>query len=473
MKSKGVQRECIVSVATPPGRGGIGVIRLSGEGARRIAWRVFRPLKSDLHWEELPSHRALFGTLVDPQDGAFLDEGLFLYLREGQSYTGEETVELQGHGSPLLLETLLQHLLAGGARLAEAGEFTKRAFLNGRLDLTMAEGVRDLIEARSALALRQAQKKLRGELSSLIEKLRRELLELRAEVEAQLDFPEESIPLPEAEQLCERLRAVRHRLLQLQESYRTGQLIKEGFHVVLAGPPNVGKSSLFNALLGRDRAIVSPHPGTTRDYLEAEVEWENIPIILIDIAGISKKTVDFVEKVGIEKGNEQIEKADLILFVDDLSNVYNQENIDISEFDQKENIIKVGNKSDLIDKVKLQEFEKKFHYFVSAKENIGINKLKSAVIDIFNTSHNNGAGNDKLGENNYILLTSLWQKQKISNTIKALDKSIELIKQWDGVQEIIAAELADGCNSLGDILGADKNTEELLDVVFSKFCIGK
>ncbi|MFH1017166.1 MAG: tRNA uridine-5-carboxymethylaminomethyl(34) synthesis GTPase MnmE, partial [Pseudomonadota bacterium] len=310
------REDTIVAIATGPSRGGIGVVRISGPAAFQIAKAAFRPQKTTpTPW---PSHKLLYGEILNAS-GERIDDGLVVRMAQPHSYTGEEVIEFQGHGSPVTLQEIVSSCLSRGARLAEPGEFTKRAFLNGRIDLVQAEAVADLIYAESEAQAKAARRRLEGRLSATVERFREETLGLLAECEAAIDFPEEGVVVEARPALLKKLAALRAAAEELKTTYVANRRLSAGFCVVLVGRPNVGKSSLFNALLKTDRAIVMPSPGTTRDALREELVLSGVRVRLIDTAGLRKAPRDDVERMGMIKTEEALKNADLSLVICDAS----------------------------------------------------------------------------------------------------------------------------------------------------------
>jgi tRNA modification GTPase len=307
MASDEISRDTIAAIATPAGRGGIGVVRISGPAVPAISRSVLGMLPEPRH--------ASFARFRDAS-AAPIDEGLALYFEPPRSYTGEAVLELHGHGGPMVMQALLRACLDAGARLAQPGEFTRRAFLNGKLDLAQAEAVADLIDASSQQAARAALRSLSGEFSGAIQALASQLVELRALTEAMLDFPEEEVDTVHREDVSTRLAAIAHTLDQVLAKSRGGSLLRSGIHVVLAGRPNVGKSSLLNRLAGEERAIVTPIAGTTRDALREPIQIEGVPLTLVDTAGL-REASDEVEQLGVERALRELAQADLVLLVEE------------------------------------------------------------------------------------------------------------------------------------------------------------
>ncbi|HEX5032976.1 MAG TPA: tRNA uridine-5-carboxymethylaminomethyl(34) synthesis GTPase MnmE, partial [bacterium] len=374
--------ETIVALATPPGEGGIGILRLSGPKAPTLAAQVWR---SRQPFSDFETHRLYHGSFLDPETQQALDSGLAVWMRAPHSFTGEEVVEFQLHGGPWLLHRALEIFLKLGARAAEAGEFSRRAFLNGKLDLLQAEAVADLIHAQSEAALRNARAQLEGRISTEVEAMRERLLTAAARIEAAIDFPEEDLELAQAPQTDAELAALESELGVWLEKFQVGRLLREGIKVALVGRPNVGKSSLLNRLLREERAIVHDSPGTTRDVIEASAHWGGVAFQLFDTAGI-RAGEEEVEREGIRRSRLTAEKADLVLWLLDASEPLQKEDLDLGR-SLKGRVLMVGNKMDLEkagrrlplwDKPPGSEAWPLLP--VSAQEGRGIEELKSALL---------------------------------------------------------------------------------------------
>src|ERR671925_726820 len=370
--------DTIAAIATPLGEGGLGVIRVSGSQALAIVRTVFRDRhgRAVEHW---PSHRVRFGSMIDPCTGAKLDEVLVTYMRAPHSYTREHVVEISGHGGIGVMGRILEALVKAGARLAEPGEFTKRAFLNGRLDLTQAEAVQDLINARTGKQAELALHQLNGELSKWVDELREELLDILVQVEAAIDFPEEEIELLRRDELGAAIDGLRKKILAITATYNHGRLFREGARVCICGRPNVGKSSLLNALLGQERVIVTPVPGTTRDVIEESINIDGLPVVLWDTAGI-RETTDEVEKFGVELSLRHLEKADAVVVVLDGSvSLTEDDRACLSRIENKKSLT-VINKIDLAQKCSIEGVREivgtKSILFVSATRGDGLKDLE-------------------------------------------------------------------------------------------------
>ncbi|MCS7262766.1 MAG: tRNA uridine-5-carboxymethylaminomethyl(34) synthesis GTPase MnmE [Aquificaceae bacterium] len=447
------QREPIVAIGTPLGESAIGVLRLSGGGL----------------WERIEELIVLKGKLkpryahlvkLKDQEGQVLDEGILIYYPSPKSYTGEDMVELFLHGNPLLLRKALELFLSRGVRLAEPGEFTKRAFLNGKMDLLQAEAVADLIGARSERALRSAQRQLQGELSAQIGELRERLLELLSFVEADIEFSEEDIPTLSKEQVLSSLRDLQERIELLLTTVRTGEFLRRGINLALVGKPNVGKSSLFNALLGRERAIVTPVPGTTRDFLQESLTLDGVPVNLIDTAGI-RRTEDPVEKIGVEKSLHKLQSAHLVLFVVDGHAPLQEEDLRIYELLKGLEHLVVVNKADLgLREEVLELFPEAVK--VSALTGEGLEELKEKVL------HRLGV---YLTDSPQVYL-SVRHEHLLKKSQGVLKSVVDELTASEVFPEILMLYLREALGYLEEIIGV-VSTEDILGSIFSRFCIGK
>ncbi|SNZ15141.1 tRNA uridine-5-carboxymethylaminomethyl(34) synthesis GTPase MnmE [Hydrogenobacter hydrogenophilus] len=445
-------REPIIAIATPYGESAIGMLRMSGAGL----------------WEKVEKHIQLKGKLKPRyahffrlMDGdQLLDEGILIYYKAPHSYTGEDMVEMYLHGNPLVLKRALEVFLKEGIRLAEPGEFTKRAFLNGKLDITQAEAVADLISAKTDLARQVALRQLQGELSKHINPLRERLIELLAYVEADIEFAEQDIPTIEKEQLLELLTLIIESIKNLLSTVKAGEFIRRGINLAIVGKPNVGKSSLFNALLGTERAIVTHIPGTTRDFLQEQMHLGGIPINLIDTAGI-RQTKDEVEAIGIKRSLSALESADLVLFVVDASNPLEEEDWEVYNLIKQKDHIKVLNKMDL----GLDPSMKKIFpdgVCVSAKTGQGMQELKKLMLE--------KAG--VFGYDGMMVYLSVRHGELLRKSLGVLEPLLQRLKVEDLSPEILALELREALSYLDQIVGAI-TTEDMLSEIFSRFCIGK
>lgn len=442
--------DTIAAIATAPGRGGIGVIRLSGKQAPKIATSIVGRLPA-------PRQAALSCFLGDADE--VLDEGIALYFPAPHSYTGEDVLELQGHGGPAVLQMVLRRCLALGARLAEPGEFSKRAFLNDKLDLAQAESVADLIDAASETAAKSAMRSLQGEFSKQVHALTDALIELRMLVEATLDFPEEEIDFLQRADAFGKLSAIKTQLDEVLKTARQGALLREGLQIVLIGQPNVGKSSLLNRLAGEEVAIVTAIPGTTRDTIRQNIELEGIPLHIIDTAGL-RDTQDEVEQIGIARTWAAIEKANLALLVIDASKGVVASDLEILEkMPSNLPVLKVFNKVDLSGDVARQaETNGETEIYLSAKNGQGMAFLHDHILRI--------AGWQPGGEGVFMA------RERHVRALSAAKGHLIAASERQNQLEFFAEELRLAQNTLSSITG-EFNADDLLGEIFSRFCIGK
>jgi tRNA modification GTPase len=441
--------DTIAAIATPAGRGGIGVVRVSGQDAPAIARALIG---------RVPVPRKVTHAVMRDAGGRQIEEGIAVYFAAPASYTGEAVLELQGHGSPVALASVLAACIDAGARLAEPGEFTRRAFLNGKLDLAQAEAVADLIEASTAAAARGALRSLNGEFSAAIDALVAQLTELRALTEATLDFPEEEVDALHREDVRRRLASVREALQAVLESSRQGSLLRTGINVVLAGRPNVGKSSLLNRLAGEERAIVTPIPGTTRDAVRETISIEGVPLNLVDTAGLRSAT-DEVERLGIERTWRELGRADLVLMMlDAVTGKTPEDEAILEKFPADAKRIVVWNKIDLAGHDAGARQGGPHEVFISAKTGAGIGALREALLQ--------AAGWERSGESLFVARERhLRALAEASARLRAAD---EQQARW----EFFAEELRLAQQALSTITG-EFSADDLLGEIFSRFCIGK
>lgn len=442
--------DTIAAIATAPGRGGIGVIRLSGKQAPIIASSITGRLPA-------PRQATLSRFLGDA--GEVLDEGIALYFPAPHSYTGEDVLELQGHGGPAVLHMVLRRCLALGGRLAEPGEFSKRAFLNDKLDLAQAESVADLIDAASETAAKSAMRSLQGEFSKQVHALTDALIELRMLVEATLDFPEEEIDFLQRADAFGKLKAIQTRLDEVLQTARQGALLREGLQVVLIGQPNVGKSSLLNRLAGEEVAIVTAVPGTTRDTILQHIELEGIPLHIIDTAGL-RETRDEVEQIGIARTWAVIEKANLALLLIDAAKGVVASDLEILEkLPRNLPVLKIFNKIDLSGDEACQiEANGETEIFLSAKNGQGMAFLHDQILRI--------AGWQPGGEGVFMA------RERHVRALSAAQEHLMAASERQNQLEFFAEELRLAQNALSSITG-EFNADDLLGEIFSRFCIGK
>jgi tRNA modification GTPase len=441
--------ETIAAVATPSGRGGIGVVRISGAGVPRLAAAVLGRLP--------PARRASLCTARD-RDGAALDQGIALYFEAPHSYTGEAVLEFHGHGGPVVLREVLRAFLDAGARAAAPGEFTRRAFLNDRVDLAQAESVADLIDAASSEAARSALRSLRGEFSEAIHALVASLTELRALIEAMLDFPEEEIDALHRDEAHTRLEGLRRGLADVLGRSRQGRLLRSGISVVLAGRPNVGKSSLLNRLAGEERAIVTAIPGTTRDALREAILIDGVPLNVIDTAGL-RESRDEIERLGIERTRKELAEADVVLVVLDASQGWVLEDREIVDaLPSRGRRIHVLNKIDLPQAPGAAPFPREAAVRVSAKTGEGLETLRAAVL--------RAAGWEAHAE------TAFLARERHLRALMRAQGHIDAAAAQRAHWELLAEELRLAQDALSEITG-EFTSDDLLGEIFARFCIGK
>ena len=454
--------DTIAAISTPRGEGGIGIVRISGDRAIEILGKIFRP-KSEKEIKELRNFSINYGKLYNEND-ELVDEVLVSIMKGTKTYTAEDIVEINCHGGYLITEKVLELVLRFGARHAEQGEFTRRAFVNGRIDLTQAEAVMDLIHSKTDKSISLSLDQLRGDLKSQIAHLKKLLLDVAAHVNVVLDYPEEGIDDPLPDNLVDNLEVVMNTANELILSYDKGKMIKEGVKTAIVGKPNVGKSSLLNALLREERAIVTHIAGTTRDIIEEVINIKGIPLVLVDTAGI-RKTDDIVENIGVEKSFEQIEKADFILFVVDGSTELDIEDFKINEKLRGKKVLGIVNKNDLIQVAKLSELDSVDSFInISAKESIGISDMEEQIYDLIVK----GTVEDSSKK---LIITNIRHKTALEKTKDAVKNIFETINMGLPM-DLIAVDLKEALDSLSEVTG-EISTEDLLDHVFKNFCVGK
>jgi tRNA modification GTPase len=451
--------DTIVALSTPPGRSGIGVIRLSGAGALELT----RSLLCDPDFAPEPN-RVTLKEILDPETRQVIDRALVTFFKSPHSYTGEDVVELSCHGSPPLLLRVLDSLLFFGARAADPGEFTMRAVSNGRLTLTQAEAVRDLIDAQTHAAVRQAARQLGGELSERLQPIKDALLEIIVPLESSLEFVEDDLPEDIALNIFEKLFLLSTKVEEMAESFRRGRLLKEGLRVALVGQPNVGKSSLFNKLLSSDRAIVTDIPGTTRDTISEVINLEGIPVLLTDTAGV-RSSIDKIEQLGINRTRRAIADADLILAVVDGSRPLTFEDKKIVDDASQGFCVVALNKSDL-ESFRINNAEEiaenSILVPVSAKTGSGLDKLCGEMIKPFSANY--------LDDNSFVI-TNARHYDLLRRAGDAIKSSGSLFRQGAS-EELVLAGLYEALRFLGEITG-ETTPETILSQIFSTFCIGK
>lgn len=457
-------QDTITAIATPPGLSGIGIIRISGPESLKIAAGLFR--SKNFRPDRVVSHHLYHGVIIDPADDCTVDEVLLAYMRAPGSYTGEDIVEINTHGGLIILQKTLSLVCQAGARIAEPGEFTRRAFCNGRIDLAQAEAVMDIIEAKTEAGLKLASRALTGGLSEKIRGIAAELIAVTAHLEASIDFPEDDIDPQHAEVLARRLSAAADMLQQLLATGEQGLLYRYGVQAVIAGKPNVGKSSILNALLGEYRAIVTPFPGTTRDVIQETISIQGIPIRLVDTAGL-RESDNEIEKIGIDMTRSRLQEADLVLLVLDGCAPLDSTDTAMLQMLRKRKCIILVNKADLPQAFATDDLQK----IAPDMSCIALSALTHQGIDLLRDSIARTVMHDRICSSTNILITNARHKG-------ALEKAGLFLQQAHAAllahlpPELVAADLQAALSSLGEITG-ETTADDILDVIFSTFCIGK
>lgn len=473
--------ETIAAISTPPGAGGIGIIRISGENAKDVLKKVFKP-KNEV---EIKPFTIRFGYIIDENE-IVVDQVLVSYFKAPKSYTGEDVVEINCHGGLISTKEILEIVLKNGAQLAMPGEFTKRAFLNGKLDLTQAEAVIELINSKSEKENKASLKQLEGVLGSKIKEIKNEIINLLVDIEANIDYPEYDIEEVRRERISSVLDKSLEMLKKMESSFESGKILKDGISTAIIGKPNVGKSSLLNKLVREDRAIVTEIAGTTRDTIEEYIKLKGIPLKLIDTAGIHD-THDIVERIGVDKSKKAIEDADLVLLMLDATREISKEDIELIEKTKNKNRIVIINKIDRGDVLKKDtiEYQLKLAYEkyyaemsqkdeilfdekeriieISAKESLGIDLLEDIIENMFCISD--------IKLENDIIITNVRHKNLIHNTIVEMQNAISSNKAGLPI-DMLSIDLQSAIQNLGEITG-ETVSEEVVKGIFAKFCVGK
>ena len=452
--------DTIAAISTPRGEGGIGIIRISGDKSFEILDKIFNTKNPN---RDLGFYKFNYGFIHD--NGKIVDEVMAVRMKAPKTYTCEDVVEINCHGGHLISEKVLELVLKNGARHAEQGEFTKRAFMNGRIDLSQAEAVMDIIQGKTEKSISLSLEQLRGDLRDKIGSFKKALLDVTAHVNVVLDYPEEGIDDPLPSNLRENLENVYAEADRLISSYDKGKKIKEGIKTVIAGKPNVGKSTLLNSLLKEERAIVTHIPGTTRDVIEEIINIKGIPLVLTDTAGI-RKTEDIVENIGVEKSKKFIENADLVLLVLDASRELESEDREVIQEIQNNNkkMIVLLNKIDLERKIELDEFKLQNILEISAKDNIGIEDMEERIYSYI-VEEKVEDSSEKL------IITNIRHKTALEKTKDAIRNIFETIDAGMPM-DLISVDLKEALDSLSEITG-EISSEDILDHVFGNFCVGK
>lgn len=457
--------DTIAAIATPPGTGGIGIIRISGPEAYEILQRLFKPYRPH---PSFTSHFLYFGTVIN-RDGRVLDEVLAVYMRSPNTYTREDVVELQSHGSYLVLNSILAEVVRNGARPAQPGEFTKRAFLAGRIDLTQAEAVIDLLQAKTDTGVALAIGQLRGEMYHRIEKIRDALVNILAVLEVAIDFPDDDVELVDRDLLLVQLRdQVEKPLAELISLSKQGKIIRDGIQLVIAGLPNVGKSSLLNALLQEERALVTPVPGTTRDTIEEFISIRGVPVRLVDTAGI-REHAESVEEMGIQRARQKMREADLVLFLVDASNPLTRQDKELYASIGPLKRVVVLNKIDIAGREALESLEKAFSgdrvVRISARHHRGLTELQDAIYATI-------AGEGFQLRDKCSCAPNTRHRSVLEQSLEAVRRLAEGFQAAGMTTDLAAVEVQAALDHLGDIVGLT-TADDVLDRIFAEFCIGK
>ncbi len=455
--------DTIAAISTPLGKGGIGIIRISGRDAFKTAETIYR---GKCKYSNLQANTINYGWIVNPENMEKLDEVLISKFEAPKTYTGENTVEINCHGGIAVIKRILDMLMGIGIRAAEPGEFTKRAFLNGRLDLLRAEAVIDVINSKTDKAASAALKQLEGKLSLKLQNARKQMIEIIANIEALLDYPELDIDEPEKEAILGKINKIKDMFKDILSGFNRGRIIRDGITTVICGKPNVGKSSLLNELTGKERAIVTDIPGTTRDIIEEYVNIEGIPVRLLDTAGI-RNTSDTVESMGVKSAKTSIKGADMALVVLDAYTGLQKEDYDVLDVTENIKRIVLLNKTDISSIESIIKMEKQLKSLniirMSLKLGEGIDKLEKEISSMF--------FNEEIEQNEEILLTNIRHKEFLDKADKSLDEALCAIK--NGIPpDIFVSDIKDAAENIGMITG-DSISLDIINEIFSRFCIGK
>ena len=453
----------IVAISTASGNGGIGIIRLSGRQTFDIIDKIFIPKNKS---KDIKGYTMKYGNIVNPKNNEIIDEVLVSYFVAPKSYTTENMCEINSHGGTVVEKRILELCLENGAELAEPGEFTKRAFLNGRIDLSQAEGIIDLINSKTEMEAKESINQLEGNLSKKIKKIEQKMLDIMVNIEVTIDYPEYDVEEVTNSEALKKLNEIHNLLNELENSFNKGKIIKDGIKTVIIGKPNAGKSSLLNSLLKEDRAIVSDIAGTTRDTIEEYLNIDGIPLKLIDTAGI-RDTENTIEKIGVEKSKKLVNDADLIIAIFDISGSLDEDDRKIIELIRDKKAIILLNKVDVLkNNNKMEEEIKKLNkpvIKISAKEEIGFENLYSEIKKMFELN--------EISSNNEILITNERHKNQIIKAKQNILNAIETVKNNTPV-DIISIYINQAMEDLGEITGVNVS-ENIINEIFAKFCLGK
>lgn len=456
----------IVAISTATGAGGIGIVRMSGDNCFNILKKIFIPANKKFNWNNIKGYSMKYGYIINSKTKEKIEEVLVSFFVAPKSYTTENMCEINCHGGSIVERKVLNECLLNGAELAEAGEFTKRAFLNGRIDLSQAESVIDIINAKTDKEAEASFNQLQGRLSEEIEKSREDLLDLMSDIEASIDYPEYDIEETTNEKAIDRLNKIENQLVKLEKTFDNGKLLREGVKTVIIGKPNAGKSSLLNNILNEDRAIVSDLAGTTRDTIEEFINIDGVPLKLVDTAGI-RKTDDTVERIGVKKAISLIKDADLVIAIFDSSEKLDEDDYKILELIKNKKSIVLLNKCDLspksLETINYISNSNKNVIKASMKTKKGLDKLYKMISDMFN--------NNEIEMNDGIIITNIRHKTQIHKAIESIKRTKESINQNMTI-DIVAIGIKEILEDLGEITG-NNVSEDIIDKIFSKFCLGK
>ena len=455
--------DTIAAIATAPGEGGIGIIRISGEKSLQVAQSIFKS-KSGKMIKDYNARTLIYGTVVDNEK--VIDEVLVAYMKGPNSYTAEDVIEINCHGGFISVKKILELILSKGVRLAEAGEFTKRAFLNGRIDLSQAEAIIDVIKSKTDMAHEVAQSQLEGSLAKKIKDLRMNVTEVLAHLEVSIDFAEEDVEEITYQTLEEKALELRNEIKKLYDTAESGKILRDGLKTVIVGKPNVGKSSLLNSILGDNRAIVTDIAGTTRDVIEEFVNIKGIPLKIVDTAGI-RETEDVVEKIGVEKSRESFSTADLVIMVLDASRKLSEEDMEILESLKNKKTIVLLNKMDLEPQIELEKIEE----FINSEDIIKISALKHQGIEELQDKIEAMVYHGSVKNSSNLMITNSRHKDALFKAYESINDAISAIEQRMPY-DFIEVDFKNIWDYLGYING-DTVREDLLDTIFANFCIGK
>lgn len=447
----------IAAISTPAGIGGIGIIRISGDKALEVIKKVFKPVNN----KEYKSYNMKFGYIVDDKQN-ILDQVLVSYFKAPKTYTGEDVCEINCHGGNISTKQVLELVLKNGAYMAEPGEFTKRAFLNGKLDLTQAEAVIELINSKSDKENKASLKQLEGVLGENIRDIKNSIIDLLVDIEANIDYPEYDIEEVRREKIINVLNENIEKLNKLEKSFDSGKILKDGILTAIVGKPNVGKSSLLNRLVKEDRAIVTEIAGTTRDTIEEYITINGVPLKLIDTAGIHE-TNDIVEEIGVNKSKKALNEADLVLMMLDSTKELSDEDKELLESVKNKKHILLINKIDIGNILKKEMFEDRKTIEISTKTLDGIDELENEIERLFNVS--------EIQVENEIIVTNVRHKNLIMEAKKGIENAVNSVKNGLPV-DMLSIDLQDAIQNLGEIIG-ESISEEVVKGIFAKFCVGK